>query len=267
MVCHVYCAGHLEEYQDPDALDREGDRGETAAYKAARNDDVHKLELLYLACANFDLQASRQQPNLNDLKATVSEQPEGNDAPDQLKLVKCLPAVYNCCRLLALGLSTAICSLEQHPAVSFTGQGIVRMPASVASCFFCLQDLVFRIMLNPTYKRGYRPLPPTPRQSGWACGFKNVTLTSPKGLAASKYCLTLLAEPSRKRAVEPKKQLTRRWLRHAEAPARRRFKKKRLSRHRSTSGENNTFPPARSPLPSAWIGGYSWDLPLSLWSE
>eukprot|EP00435_Cladocopium_sp_Y103_P044299 s2258_g12.t1 len=45
--------GHLEEYQDPDAP---GERQETAAYKAARNDDVHKLELLYLACANFDLQ-------------------------------------------------------------------------------------------------------------------------------------------------------------------------------------------------------------------
>ena len=58
MVCHVYCAGHLEEYQDPDALDREGDRRETAAYKAARNDDVNKLELLHLACANWDLQVS-----------------------------------------------------------------------------------------------------------------------------------------------------------------------------------------------------------------
>lgn len=116
------CAGHLEEYQDPDALDHEGERGETAAYKAARNGDVHKLELLYLACANFDLQASRPHPNLNNLKATISEQPKGNDAPDQLEIVKCFPAVYNCCRLWALGLSNAICSLEQHPAVSFNLQ-------------------------------------------------------------------------------------------------------------------------------------------------
>lgn len=50
--------GHLEEYQDPDALDHEGERAETTAYKAARNGDVRKLELLYLACANFDLQDS-----------------------------------------------------------------------------------------------------------------------------------------------------------------------------------------------------------------
>ena len=40
------------------ALDREGDRRETAAYKAARNDDVNKLELLHLACENSDLQVS-----------------------------------------------------------------------------------------------------------------------------------------------------------------------------------------------------------------
>ena len=214
IMCMMYhdCAGHLEEYQDPDALDHEGERGETAAYKAARNGDVHKLELLYLACANFDLQASRPHPNLNNLKATISEQPKGNDAPDQLEIVKCFPAVYNCCHLWALWLSNAICSLEQHPAVSFTGQGIVRLAASVASvvvsfvstisCQGGLQDLVFRIMLNlPNYKKGYRHLPPTPspRQSDWAWGFKNVTVTSPKG-----YCLTLLAEPSRKIAVEPK---------------------------------------------------------------
>lgn len=211
------CAGHLEEYQDPDALDHEGERGETAAYKAARNGDVHKLELLYLACANFDLQASRPHPNLNNLKATISEQPKGNDAPDQLEIVKCFPAVYNCCRLWALGLSNAICSLEQHPAVSFTGQGIVRLAANVASvvvsfvstilCQGGLQDLVFRIMLNlPNCKKGYRHLPPTPspRQSDWAWGFKNVTVTSPKGpTPRSQYCLTLLAEPSRKIA-EPK---------------------------------------------------------------
>ena len=61
--------GHLEDFQDPDAVDEE--RGETAAYKAARNGDVDKLELLFLACANFDLRASWPHPNLKNLKATM----------------------------------------------------------------------------------------------------------------------------------------------------------------------------------------------------
>ena len=38
--------------------DRREDRTETAIYKAARNDDVSKLELLDLACADLDWQAS-----------------------------------------------------------------------------------------------------------------------------------------------------------------------------------------------------------------
>lgn len=53
-----HCTGHLEKYQDPDALDRREVRGETAVHKAARNDDVNKLELLDLACANLDFQVS-----------------------------------------------------------------------------------------------------------------------------------------------------------------------------------------------------------------
>ena len=53
-----HCTGHLEKYQDPDALDRREVRGETAVHKAARNDDVNKLELLDLACANLNLQVS-----------------------------------------------------------------------------------------------------------------------------------------------------------------------------------------------------------------
>eukprot|EP00435_Cladocopium_sp_Y103_P038792 s2258_g10.t1 len=45
--------GHLENYQYPDLCDQSG---ETAVHKAARNNDVRKLELLDLACANLDLQ-------------------------------------------------------------------------------------------------------------------------------------------------------------------------------------------------------------------
>ena len=44
------CLGHLEEYQNPDVTDA---ADETAAWKAARNNDVQKLE--YLALANADL--------------------------------------------------------------------------------------------------------------------------------------------------------------------------------------------------------------------
>ena len=57
--CIGTCAGHLENYQDVDASDP---KGETAVYKAARNDDTAKLELLDLACADLDLQASWLHP-------------------------------------------------------------------------------------------------------------------------------------------------------------------------------------------------------------
>jgi len=48
--------GHLENFQDPDVDD---ERGETAAWKAARYDDLSKLKILDMACAKFDKQASR----------------------------------------------------------------------------------------------------------------------------------------------------------------------------------------------------------------
>ncbi len=49
-------SGHLENFQDPDVGD---DRGETAAWKAARYDDLSKLKILDMACAKFDKQASQ----------------------------------------------------------------------------------------------------------------------------------------------------------------------------------------------------------------
>ena len=48
--------GHFENFQDPNVAD---ERGETAAWKAARYDDLSKLKILDKACAKFDKQASR----------------------------------------------------------------------------------------------------------------------------------------------------------------------------------------------------------------
>ena len=48
----------MENYQNPNVADG---RGETAAWKAARNDDVSKLKILDMACADFDKQASQLQ--------------------------------------------------------------------------------------------------------------------------------------------------------------------------------------------------------------
>ena len=44
-------SGHLHNFQDPNVTD---DRGETAAFKASRNCDLPKLEILELGCADFN---------------------------------------------------------------------------------------------------------------------------------------------------------------------------------------------------------------------
>ena len=59
--------GHLENFQDPDVGD---ERGETAAWKAARYDDLSKLKILDMACAKFDKQASR--PHRSSLQGRVT---------------------------------------------------------------------------------------------------------------------------------------------------------------------------------------------------
>ncbi|CAK9032968.1 Ankyrin-1 (ANK-1) (Ankyrin-R) (Erythrocyte ankyrin) [Durusdinium trenchii] len=43
--------GHLQNFQDPNVTN---DRGETAAFKASRNGDLPKLEILELGCADFN---------------------------------------------------------------------------------------------------------------------------------------------------------------------------------------------------------------------
>ena len=48
----IVAAGRLYNFQDPDEVD---ERGETAAFKASRNGELAKLEILALGCADFNL--------------------------------------------------------------------------------------------------------------------------------------------------------------------------------------------------------------------